>query len=177
MAVVDRIMAVVAATLLVVLAVIVAAAMLGWNAEAMISAMQLLRGRYLEGLAVVILLGIGAVYFVLVAVRRSAPRSVRWEGELGDVEVSLTTVEALARAAAQEVEGIVDVVPTAYRDTDGLRIGLRMTVPPDQSIPDLSSKVQSLVASHVENIIGVPVVATSIQVRGIGSVREKSRVQ
>ena len=175
MAVVDRIMAVVAATLLVVLAVIVAAAMLGWNAEAMISAMQLLRGRYLEGLAVVILLGIGAVYFVLVAVRRSAPRSVRWEGELGDVEVSLTTVEALARAAAQEVEDCRRG-PDGYRDTDGLRIGLRMTVPPDQSIPDLSSKVQSLVASHVENIIEYQWWPLRFK-SGYRQCQEKSRVQ
>ncbi len=177
MGVVERVMAFLAAAVMVVLAAAVAALILGWDAANMLAWFDVLSGRPLEGAVVVIFLGLGGAYFTAAALRRGTTQGVRWQGELGNVDVSLSTVEALAQQAASQVEGIKDLSTSVTVSGEGLQVELMLHVLPDRSIPALASQVQEKVSHYIEEIVGVPVAAAQVNVKGISASKEKARVQ
>lgn len=172
---IERIMALFAAAVLAVLAATVAALVLGWDAGGLQVWLEALRGQVVEGVVMAVLLAGGASYFAWVALRRPQAQAVRWQGDLGDVDVSLQAVEALVKQAATQVNGIRDLATSVSVTQEGLQVDLVVQLVPEKSIPDLASAVQEKVSRYIHEVVGVPVTSTRVSVRGIG-IKEKPRV-
>lgn len=129
-------------------------------------------------IAVIVLL-IGIRLFIL-SVRTSqghAP-SIDQRNEMGDIRISIETVENLALKAATRVRGIKDLKARIRISQSGLEIVIRTIVDGDTSIPGLSEEVQKSVKEHVEEVTGIPVAFVSVFVANVVQTQSfRSRVE
>ncbi|SFS93147.1 alkaline shock response membrane anchor protein AmaP [Marininema halotolerans] len=89
--------------------------------------------------------------------------------ELGHIQISLQTLEALATKAAQQVSGIRQLTARVRQDshTSSVGIGLKLTVDGETPIQALSEQLQSTVKKNVEEISGVGVHQISVYIADI----------
>jgi len=118
--------------------------------------------------------------FLYVALRRGggAAQSIDQRTEIGDIRISLETVENLALKAASRHRGVQDL-RARIRVTDaGLEISIRAVVDGDSPIPALTEEMQRSVRDHVEQITGIPVANVAVFVANIArSQTFKNRVE
>lgn len=171
---VERVVFIIVAAVMVAVAATIVALVMGWDGAVLLTAVRLVQSQPVEAGILAAVLALGAAYLVTAAFRPGRERTVRWHGELGDVDISIQAVEALAAQAASKVSGIKDLKAQVGVSSDGLSIKLDAHVLPERSIPDLATEVQSRVSSYVHEIVGVPVEACAVRVRGI---ERKSKVE
>jgi uncharacterized alkaline shock family protein YloU len=107
--------------------------------------------------------------FLYVALRRGsgAAPSIDQRTEIGDIRISLETVENLALKAASRHRGVQDL-RARIRVTDaGIDISIRAVVDGDSPIPALSEEIQRSVRDYVEEITGIPVANVAVYVANI----------
>jgi uncharacterized alkaline shock family protein YloU len=122
-----------------------------------------------------------AVRFFYLSIRSSSPTvpSIDQRSELGDIRISLETVENLALKAAARTRGLKDLKARIKVDQAGLEVELRAVVDGDTSIPALSEEAQNGIKSHIEDITGIPVSRVSVYVANVvqSAPAFKSRVE
>lgn len=107
--------------------------------------------------------------FLYVALRRGggAAASIDQRTEIGDIRISLETVENLALKAASRQRGVQDL-RARIRVTDaGVDISIRAVVDGDSPIPALTEEMQRAVRDYVEEITGIPVANVAVFVANI----------
>ncbi|QDH19601.1 alkaline shock response membrane anchor protein AmaP [Saccharibacillus brassicae] len=129
------------------------------------------------GLAVLILISLRMLY---VSLRRSRANlhSVDQRTDLGEIQISLETIENLSLKAASRVRGVKDP-RTRIRMTDpGLVIEIRTVVDGEYPIPALTAEIQRGVKEFVHEITGIPVASVSVYIAGVMQPQAfKSRVE
>lgn len=119
--------------------------------------------------------------FFYISVRTSSPTvpSIDQRTELGDVRISLDTVENLALKAAARTRGLKDLKARIKVDQAGLEVELRTVVDGETSIPAITEEVQNGIKSHIEEITGIPVSRVSVYVANVvqSAPAFKSRVE
>lgn len=93
--------------------------------------------------------------------------SIRSKTDLGDIEISMETLESLSLKAVSKIKGIHDVKANVRTAEEGLRIKLKCLVDGELVIPQLSLEMQKAVKGHVEQIAGIPVQQVIIRVSNI----------
>jgi uncharacterized alkaline shock family protein YloU len=99
--------------------------------------------------------------------------SINRKTDLGEIQVSMETLESLSLKAVSKIKGIHDVkanVRVADHPTtkiSGLTIRLRCLVDGELSISSLSEEMQKAVKEHVEHISGIPVNEVTVHVTNI----------
>ena len=79
------------------------------------------------------------LYVIMMALRsEEVAKPIITGTSLGDVQISMTAVEAIAQRAAQKVHGIRNVEAAAEGDEEGLTLYARIHVYPDVSIPEVA---------------------------------------
>lgn len=94
---------------------------------------------------------------------------------LGDVQISMTAIEAIAQRAAQKVHGIRNVEAAAKGNEDGLTLYARIHVYPDVSIPEVCENLEKELSEAMHAIIGLPVKSVHTVVRGVSRMESKPR--
>lgn len=108
--------------------------------------------------------------------KRQAP-SINTKTDLGEIEISMETLESLSLKALAKIKGIHDVKAQVRTAEQGLRIKLKCQVDGELVIPQLSAEMQKAVKAHVELIAGIPVQQIVIRVSNIQKTHEpKSRL-
>ncbi|PYI55053.1 alkaline shock response membrane anchor protein AmaP [Paenibacillus flagellatus] len=119
--------------------------------------------------------------FFYVSVRRGRGQvpSIDQRTDVGDIRISLETVENLSLKAAGRVRGVKDLKARVSVNDAGLDIVLRAVVDGESSIPELSEEMQRSVKSHIEDITGIPVANVSVFIANVmqSSHTFKSRVE
>lgn len=119
--------------------------------------------------------------FFYLSVRTSSPAipSIDQRTELGDVRISLDTVENLALRAAGRTRGLKDLKARIKVDQAGLEVELRTVVDGETSIPAVTEEVQNAIKNHIEEITGIPVSRVSVYVANVvqSAPAFKSRVE
>jgi uncharacterized alkaline shock family protein YloU len=142
-------------------------------------------GRQTEWLRATVIIVSAVLFFIslrffYVSLRRgnaSAP-SIDQRTEIGDIRISLETVENLALKAAGRQRGVKDLRARIRITEAGIDISLRAFADGESSIPALTEEIQRAVKSHVEEITGIPVATVSVFVANIiQSANYKSRVE
>lgn len=104
--------------------------------------------------------------------------SINRKTELGEIEVSMETLESLSLKAVVRIKGIHDVKANVRVADQGLTIRLRCLMDGDASIPAISEEMQKAVKEHVQAISGIPVTQVTINISNIQrSQASKSRLE
>ncbi len=122
----------------------------------------------------VLLIGFSLLFFLVslrliwVSLHRnsSIDKGIDQETEIGNVHISLTTIEEIVISSAQRVKGVHDLTARVYYDKENssLSIGLKMVIDGKIPIQSLSKELQQVVKDQVETIAGVEVDQVSIYV-------------
>jgi len=128
-----------------------------------------------------VLLLLLSIRFLILAARSgdSVPPSINQRTDLGDIRISLETVENLSLKAASRVRGAKDLRARVRVEGSGLVIMIRAFADGDGSIPALSEEIQRTVAAHVEETTGIPVAEVSVFIANVAQspATFKSRVE
>jgi uncharacterized alkaline shock family protein YloU len=115
---------------------------------------------------VLILLSLRFLY-VSVKVNNPRKRSYHQATSLGDILISIETIENLALKAASTVRGVKDIKTKVKITQPGLEIVIRVIVDGVHSIPELTEEIQRQVTKEVNEITGIQVANVSVFVANI----------
>ncbi len=121
---------------------------------------------------ILVLLGIYVVF--LFSKTEVDNRSIVHSSDLGDIRISLHSIQGLILKTTNQIQGIQDV---QVQLTEGEPLGVRIDVNllPDHHIPQLMETVQSQIRDYLQDTVGITVPKIEIFVKGI-STEGKSRV-
>lgn len=77
--------------------------------------------------------------------------------ELGEIQVSVGTLNNLAQKAVRQFDEVKDVDSNISPEIDGIGIQLKLMIMPDVIIPDVTKQVQDEVKRYIEQISGIHV--------------------
>lgn len=120
-----------------------------------------------------------SIMFLLSGVRTGKDKkAVSKHTNIGEVRISLTSIENISINAAKKAAGVKDTRTDVKRADDGVSVTVRLVVMPDLSIPAISEDVQLRVKKSVEESSGIPVKDVRVIVDSIYSgVTYKARVE
>ncbi|OPA81342.1 hypothetical protein BVG16_03235 [Paenibacillus selenitireducens] len=129
----------------------------------------------------------GAIVIILISLRffyisirrdRASNHSIDLRNELGEIHISMETIENLALKAASRVRGVKDLKVKIRVTEAGLELVVRTFVDGETSIPGLTEEVQRQVRDHVTEVTGIPVAGVSVFIANIVQTQSfKSRVE
>ena len=139
-----------------------------------------------SGRARVILFIIAMVFFVLSitfllsGIRNNKDKkSVSKYTNIGEIKISLDSIESIALAASKKLNGIKETKAYVSKIDGGVSINLRTIIFGDVNIPKLSEDIQVKVKNSVEDATGINVNDVKVIVENIhtGYAVSKSRVE
>lgn len=119
--------------------------------------------------AVAVIIFLISLRLFVISVRRAKGKlpSIEQRTDLGDVSISVDTVENLALKAAGRIRGSRDIKARVKMTDNGLELMMRTYVDGDFPIPALSQEMQASVKEHIESITGIPVANVSVYVANV----------
>lgn len=117
--------------------------------------------------------------FLLSGIRSNKDkRAVSKHTNIGEISISLNSIENIAQNAAKKVSGVKESKTVVKKAEDGVAIDIRTVVMPELSIPTISEDVQGRVKKAVEDASGIVVKQVKVIVESIYTgVTYKSRVE
>ncbi|MDP4092055.1 MAG: alkaline shock response membrane anchor protein AmaP [Bacillota bacterium] len=125
----------------------------------------------------VIFLGISIIFLFSGFKSNKDKKSVKKHTNIGEIRISLNSIENIALAASRRLSGIRESKAYVTKHEDNVSIVIKTVVLPDVNIPALSEDMQSKVKKSVEDTSGVPVSNVSVIVENIYTGYSKSRVE
>jgi len=129
--------------------------------------------------AVLVLISIRFFYISVRTGSGSGAPSIDQRTEVGDIRISMETVENLSLKAATRVRGVKDLKARVRVSNAGLEIVIRTLVDGEYPIPPMTEEIQNQVKNHIEEMTGIPVAEVSVFVANIApsQITFKSRVE
>ena len=115
---------------------------------------------------VLFLLGLRFLY-LSVRVQNPRNRSYQLSTPMGEIMISMETIENLSLKAANAVRGVKDLKPRVKISEQGLEISIRVVVDGVHAIPELTEQIQQHVTKDVTEITGIQVNNVSVFVANI----------
>ena len=122
----------------------------------------------------VVIFIIGLVFLIIsIALLSSGIRGKRnakyisQSSELGDINISVDSVENIALAMAHRFQGVKDAKAKAYYAQDALIISVRLQVYTEVNIPELCKGIQERVKESVVSSTDIPVSEVTVEVDGV----------
>ncbi len=164
----DRLMAIIAAFLLVILSLMAFSAYVGGFVCLMGDWLNdLLMTSWFAAFMLEVLVVLVAAYLIEMALRtgKSMGRLLKRTTESGDIYVSVGTIEAFARNLALEVDGVQSVDINAKSVREGLDLVLKVTASRGAVIPEMSAKLESRIKEALPAQSGFPVNSVKTYIR------------
>jgi len=115
-----------------------------------------------------LLLFILSLYFIVFIFRtRKEKKSVNKVTDIGEISISLVSLENIALSATKKLDGISGTKAVVLRQDKNVAITIKTHVYPDINIPALSEQIQSIVKTAVEDISGITVNSVRVFVESI----------
>lgn len=171
----DRILVIIVSILLLVSAVLIGLST--WGNQLLLSWLFALPQNKFDGILLILILGLLAVYLVLMAVNQVKvdQRSLVRVNELGDIRISAQSIIGLINKATNDIEGIKDV-NVNLTEVEPLKVIIELQLLPDFHIPELTESVQSNIKEYLQTTVGVEIDSIGVIVNGIAP-QQKTRVQ
>lgn len=97
---------------------------------------------------------------------------------LGEVRISLNSIESIALNVAKRLNGIKETKAYVTKKDENASIAVKIVVMPDINIPAISEEIQTRVKKSVEECCGIPINEVKVIVEGIYSgITPKPRVE
>lgn len=111
--------------------------------------------RIVVGLTGLLLIFVSISFAQLILGRMQKEKTIAFNNPSGRVSVSLSAVEDLVRRLALQLNECKDVRPDVVVNKKGIHIDLRIILRSGTNIPDLTLRLQELIKSKVQEILGV----------------------
>ncbi|MBN1527252.1 MAG: alkaline shock response membrane anchor protein AmaP [Candidatus Omnitrophica bacterium] len=82
-------------------------------------------------------------------------RTIAFENQDGQVTISLAAIEDFIKRAARQMPEIKDLRPSVRAEKKGISVIARVTLFSDINIPETTEKIQSIVKSRVQEMLGL----------------------
>ncbi|HHW48576.1 MAG TPA: alkaline shock response membrane anchor protein AmaP [Clostridiaceae bacterium] len=106
--------------------------------------------------------------FLLSGFRSSRDKkAVSKHTSIGEIQISLNTIENIALAAAKRLNGVKDTKAQVIKQEDNVSIIINVLVLPESNIPALSEDIQTRVKKQVEESSGVNVNEVKVIVENV----------
>ncbi|MBO8170364.1 MAG: alkaline shock response membrane anchor protein AmaP [Bacillaceae bacterium] len=103
--------------------------------------------------------------FLFMGYKRNKPApSIVQFGELGDIKITLDTIETLAVKASKKIRAIRDLKAKVQPTENGTIIHLKVSVDGETPIPQLTDELQKNVKHDIEHIAGIQVEKVTVVV-------------
>ncbi len=109
-------------------------------------------------------------FFSAFRFNRREDRSIVQRNDLGVVNISLATIQAIAERTARKVKGVRELKTTVQSNGLDNVIQLRVTVDGETPIPDMTLRLQHDVKQQVEAIAGVEIAEVKVVVAEVAPV-------
>ncbi len=104
-------------------------------------------------------------------------RTISKKTEIGEIKVSLNSIESIALAATKRLSGIKEAKANVYKGMEGVTVVIKAVVLSDVNIPILSEDIQVKVKKTVEDTSGIRVIEVKVIVDNIFVGYNKNRVE
>jgi uncharacterized alkaline shock family protein YloU len=91
-------------------------------------------------------------------------KGIRQRSELGEIQITLNTIQTIAERAARKVKGVRELKTAVKALESGNLIQLRVSVDGETPLPEMTQKLQHEVKSQVEAIAGVDIAEVTVVV-------------
>jgi len=96
-------------------------------------------------------------------------KAVSKHTNIGEIQISLNTIENIALAASKRLNGVKDTKAHVFKQDDNVSITVNVLVLPETNIPALSEDIQARVKKQVEESSGVNVNEVKVIVENVYS--------
>jgi uncharacterized alkaline shock family protein YloU len=111
--------------------------------------------RIITGLMGILLILISISFAQLILGRLQKEKTIAFSNPTGQVTISLSAVEDLIKRITSGIHEIREVRPDVIATKRGINISLRLILRSEANIPDLTSQLQDMVRSKVQEILGI----------------------
>lgn len=123
------------------------------------------------------IIGAWAIYPFFTSHSRGTTTSIS-ESELGRVEITMDALKNMIRGVAKEQDGVEDVNTLLKAGEGGVHISITGKVLPSAVIPEVTSRLQRIVKSYIEETTGVEVLDVEILIEDVyRGKKKKDRAQ
>jgi len=130
--------------------------------------------RIIIGLIGILLILVSIGFAQLILGRIQKERTIAFNNPSGRVTVSLSAVEDLVRRLTSQLAEIKETRPDVIATKKGIQIDLRVVLRSESNLPDLTLKLQELIKSRIQDILGVEeTVTVRVHVAKIISIEEE----
>ncbi|GAB6182112.1 hypothetical protein JCM14036_34310 [Desulfotomaculum defluvii] len=105
--------------------------------------------------------------------RQKNGKAVVHDYMLGQVRISIMTIENLVKKAVYQIHGVKEVRPRVVQTSRGMGLHIRAIVAPDISIPEVSREIQQRVQEYILQTTGITVNDIKVIVDNISSTRPR----
>lgn len=117
-------------------------------------------------------------FFVYGYKRQKKTPSIVQPGELGDVRISLDTIESIALKASRRVSGIREIRAKVEPSDNGTMIHVKATVDGQTPIPQLSDELQKHIKHDIQEIAGIHVEKVTVMISDVNKTQAaRARVE
>lgn len=124
---------------------------------------------YLIAAVILLLISIRFFFSSFTSRKPRQEKGIRQRSELGEVNITLNTIQSIAERAARKVKGVRDLRTAVRALESGNIISLRVAVDGETSIPDITQRLQYDVKDQVETIAGVTITEVAVVVTEVAS--------
>jgi uncharacterized alkaline shock family protein YloU len=135
-----------------------------------------MQSRMIIGLAAGVLILLSFMFARIILGRQQRERTIAFDNPAGRVTISLTAMEDLIRRVITRSPEVKEIRPRVVANKRGLDVGVRLVLRSDSNIPEITSKLQEMIRSKVQDTIGIDgVVSVRVDVVKIVPEDGKSR--
>jgi len=111
--------------------------------------------RLVLGLTGILLIFISIMVVQLAVGKIRREKTIAFENPDGQVTISLSAIEDFIRRALKQLPEVKELKPTVRAGKKGILIINRVTLFSDVNIPEMTEKIQAMVKSRVQEMLGV----------------------
>ncbi|MBP1934184.1 alkaline shock response membrane anchor protein AmaP [Ammoniphilus resinae] len=130
-------------------------------------------------LVVAIIFFLMSLKFLFQGFKRSndpTSNSIFQRTDLGNVSISVATMDTIALKAARRVRGVREVKTSIKADETGTSIVLKVSVDGETPIPEIINDIQKAVKQQVETVVGIEVKEVDVKVTEVANNQHAARL-
>lgn len=132
--------------------------------------------RILTGLAGAILILVSFSFARIILGRLQREKNIAFDTASGEVTIALSAVEDLIRRLTGVIPEIKELRPDVIATKKGIMVDLRVILKKEANIPELTSRLQNITKSKIQEVLGVEdQITVKIHIAKIIALDEKDR--
>jgi uncharacterized alkaline shock family protein YloU len=127
-------------------------------------------------LIISVILALSLIFLVSGVKRNKQNIVIKSVTELGELSISIASIESLAFTSIKNLKGIKEIKVDAERFAAGVVVTLKLIVYPEVIVTEITKKIQSMIKSDIETATGVKVFKVLVKIDNVTNYTMRSTV-